>query len=60
MPKQAFFVKRGQDVTVIPLTGARLQGLASMIADARLNTKTVNLQTKQTEETMALTDTSRT
>lgn len=33
MPKQAFFVKRGQDVTVIPLTAARLWGLASMIAE---------------------------
>lgn len=33
MPKQAFFVKSGQDVTVIPLTGARRWGLASMIAE---------------------------
>lgn len=33
MPRQAFFVKRGQDVTVIPSTGARLWGLASMIAE---------------------------
>lgn len=32
MPKQPSFVKRGQDLTVLPSTGARLWGLALMIA----------------------------
>ena len=63
MPEQAFFVKRGQDVTVIPLTGARLWGLALMIAECsgcQAEYQDSEFTDTRSEETMALTDTNKT